>query len=192
MSAVYALVDPRTDEIRYIGKTRDKVEHRVRRHYKRAREAPKTHAHFWLRSLPSGPRILILEECENPEHAEKAWIAWGRRVGLRLTNATDGGDGSPGYKHSPEAIQKMRQREVSVESRRKMSEAQKQRMSDPEQLAKFSRLGWKHSAESREQMGLSHRGNSTACKPGCTCGRHIRTAEIRAKISEGHRRRRYP
>jgi hypothetical protein len=49
--------------------------------------------------------ILILEEFENNDNLSKAemeWIAEARRVGVQLTNHTDGGDGPFGWHHTQE------------------------------------------------------------------------------------------
>jgi DNA-directed RNA polymerase specialized sigma24 family protein len=73
-----------------------------------------THKNNWVRELLGvglAPRIEILEEAENPQDLgtmEQEWIAEARRVGIRLTNSTDGGDGGLwGRKHSKETRLKM-------------------------------------------------------------------------------------
>ena len=57
--------------------------------------------------------VRILEDCLTEEEAyakEMEWIAWYRdNTNYRLTNQTDGGDGTRGYKPSQETIEAQRQ-----------------------------------------------------------------------------------
>jgi hypothetical protein len=133
MHIVYALVDPRTSETRYIGKSSTGLE-RPRSHFepRRISSDPNRHKAGWIGALTKAglkPIITVLEECASDAAAlvaEVKWIAHGRAQGWRLTNLTDGGDGTAGYrpsaetraklsaahrgfKHAPESIEKMRQ-----------------------------------------------------------------------------------
>jgi len=135
MAAVYALCDPVTREIRYIGKTVVKPRDRLRRHVwdalKGGTDWPVSR---WIRKISQDPALLILEECDRDvaPRAEQVWIAWGRRVGLRLLNLTDGGDGMQGYQLSAETRAKIgaasrRRRVLSDETRQRMSAAARTR-----------------------------------------------------------------
>ena len=92
---IYALVDPRDERIRYIGKTVN-LEKRYEQHV------------YWLNgsnprkeNLISGllkrgmkPIISVIEECDhsNWQEREKYWIAYYRELLPDLTNISDGGD----------------------------------------------------------------------------------------------------
>jgi hypothetical protein len=100
---IYALVDPRDGQVRYVGKTVKKPEHRLAAHLCEAfsKERSNWHKSRWLRSLLQQnlkPKIQIFEEVseEVASEAEQRWIAYGRLQGWRLTNLTDGGEGAPG------------------------------------------------------------------------------------------------
>jgi predicted XRE-type DNA-binding protein len=109
MIYIYALVDPFTDQIRYIGKS-VRPQERLTNH---CNDTSKTWRTNWIQSvLAKGnkPKLLILETLENNaewQSVEKEWIAKGRSLGWSLTNCTDGGDG---LVNPPEEVrQKMRQ-----------------------------------------------------------------------------------
>ena len=148
VSHIYMLIDPRTDEIRYVGKSIRPYQ-RLQNHM----NEPPTHCHrsHWLselRSLGLTPRLEVLETLcgEWPwQEAECAWIARLRNLGARLVNNTDGGDGVlnlsgegkkrmlstwKGRKHRPESLLKMslvrKGRKDRPESRRKRIETLKQ------------------------------------------------------------------
>lgn len=100
---IYGLTDPRTGEIRYIGKSTNGMR-RPNIHSTPSCLRDETHKTHWIRELRrNGLRygIVVLattaDKCELNK-LEKALIAKARSDGWRLTNATDGGDGqSPGY-----------------------------------------------------------------------------------------------
>ena len=98
--SIYALLDPRTDEVRYIGKTEQKLGYRLTQHLRRAtKEDTNRHVLNWLRQLLAEglmPEISILERVNDDEdwrEREQAWIAHAREVGWPITNETDGGEG---------------------------------------------------------------------------------------------------
>ena len=111
-SFIYCLVDPRVGEPRYVGWTTN-PEGRLRRHMDDALKGEKSYRNAWIRSLLSEnvePKMIVLET--NPPdyaEAERTWIARYRSEGHRLTNQTDGGDGAPGYRHTPETLQLLRE-----------------------------------------------------------------------------------
>lgn len=110
---IYALRDPRTKEIRYVGKTID-VESRIRSH-RWEKQSSKLHTYKinWLRTLKSEPIFDVLQQVPYSkwEKAERYWIAKLRKKGCRLTNFADGGQTSPveGKGHTEASKQKMRQ-----------------------------------------------------------------------------------
>lgn len=108
---IYSLNDPITDEVRYIGKTVSLLSKRLSSHYKDKKISYKTH---WINSLKEKglkPIIKLVEFCDetNWQEREKYWIGYYREI-TRLTNYLDGGQGQQkGYKHTPEAIEKIRE-----------------------------------------------------------------------------------
>tara|TARA_R110002020_G_C15930239_1_gene743730 strand:+ start:91 stop:627 length:537 start_codon:yes stop_codon:yes gene_type:complete len=93
---IYALVDPRNDKIRYVGKAND-VNQRLKNHLNPARYRP-TYKFNWirkLRRLDLKPYLIILDEVEVEEWQfwEKWWIVMCKAWGFDLVNYTEGGDG---------------------------------------------------------------------------------------------------
>jgi hypothetical protein len=76
------------------------------------------HKKRWVQTLLNRglrPVWHVLLELPGPEHLDAAeifWIAEMRRRGVPLTNITDGGGGTQGWKQSPETIEKRRQKLV--------------------------------------------------------------------------------
>lgn len=189
MQSVYALLDPRTCDLRYIGMTQD-VAARVQKHI---REAPRTHSARgnWLRDLKSNglqPISIVLDEYATRKQAsdgERYWISRAASRGIALLNRTSGGqDGSlsdeskakigaknRGRRPSPETRAKMSAaakarvgRTVSAETRAKISAANKGKGHGPEWCAAHAeRLrGRKASPETRAKMSASRMGNQNA------------------------------
>lgn len=101
---IYALVDPVTEEIRYIGKA-ENCETRLRSHIRASRRAD-FYCSRWIRSLITEPKLIILDTVpkNNWQFFECAYIKLYRELGFRLTNTSNGGE-SPmeGRKHRPES-----------------------------------------------------------------------------------------
>jgi hypothetical protein len=101
---VYGLRDPRTNEIRYVGKSTSGLG-RPKAHFRESRRGDyDSHKSRWLRQLDAAGlrcEIVVLQACGNDSEAiaaERAWIAMGKPAGT-LTNMTDGGEGRPGKGH---------------------------------------------------------------------------------------------
>lgn len=93
--AIYALVDPRSGETRYIGKANN-VEARLKSHIRDSRHRD-TPVYRWIRKLKKmgmNPTIKVLEEhqSENWENAERRCIADAIANGVRLLNVAEGGN----------------------------------------------------------------------------------------------------
>lgn len=149
---IYALTDP-AGEIRYIGKAIGSWKARLDRHLQSVRcGRDQTYKGRWIRKLLATgqqPGFILLEECRGDGCAEEIFhIRLARADGLRLTNATDGGEGAPGFKHRPETIEKLRRIKTGVSNH------------TPESRAKISQagLGRKHSRESVERRAAKLRG----------------------------------
>lgn len=119
---IYGLTDPRTDEVRYIGRSTSGLV----RPYRHLENKRVTESHYpvycWIRKLKElglKPAVLVLEdfgECKDWEtanallnEAEMRWIAAKRKEGAHLLNCTDGGGGLLGHKLSDETRTKMRE-----------------------------------------------------------------------------------
>lgn len=121
---IYGLVDARTGEVRYIGKSANGLT-RPRKHLQPAQLTRRCHRNSWLRGLlKAGGRceVRVLEELPSREwlnDAERFWIAQGRGLCWPLTNMTPGGDGNafmPGNQYA-------RGNRLSAETRARMSRA---------------------------------------------------------------------
>lgn len=106
---VYGLIDPVTQQLRYVGlTTRGAV--RIAYHQRWSKRDDRTRRASWIRSLRRrglAPDWCVLEQCDTDEQlgaAERYWISYYRRRGFDLTNLKDGGFGG---RHSPATIRKI-------------------------------------------------------------------------------------
>lgn len=128
---IYALLDPNTDEVRYVGKTND-IERRYREHLNIKKHPKSNHKNCWVKSLMNQglkPSIIVLEESTNNnwQEREKYWIT----VYSNLTNGTTGGDG--GFVMSEEALLKMKERNTGINNPmwgKKWNEEQRKKLSE--------------------------------------------------------------
>lgn len=95
---IYALIDPETNEIRYIGKAVN-PKNRLLGHLREAKKNIKhNHKVHWIRKLLSKnlkPIVLTLEEVSEDiwREKEREYITFYKKQGFRLTNGTNGGEG---------------------------------------------------------------------------------------------------
>lgn len=100
--SIYALVDPRTMALRYVGATRNALVKRVRQHLAPEKLARKTLLAAWLRELVAyglRPYIMLIEHVAayaDWREAEKQRISELRAQGHDLTNDHEGGTGPDG------------------------------------------------------------------------------------------------
>jgi hypothetical protein len=105
---IYALIDPTTKEIRYVGKTIQKIEYRLSSHIAEAkRNKSKSYKNSWIISLLNQglqPEIkLIAETLDNWVELEQYWINYYPN----LTNHSIGGEaGGLGVVQSKETVEK--------------------------------------------------------------------------------------
>lgn len=93
---IYALIDPRNDQVRYIGKANN-PEDRYRNHYNSSRDKD-THKRNWINNIRKDglkPELLILDEVpiDNWQYWERFYISLYKTYGFNLVNYTSGGDG---------------------------------------------------------------------------------------------------
>lgn len=149
---VYALRDPRSNAIRYVGITTN-LQKRYSSHLKAKDATPRG---IWIRELLAANLAPILEVLETGEDAdcqtpERRWIATLRATGCDLTNTTDGGNGTAGYEWTPEA-------------RAKVGAAVRGTKHTPERKAKFAAahraLNRRLSDEHKAIVSKTHKGIS--------------------------------
>lgn len=147
---IYALIDPETDLIRYIGKSTRPVD-RLNNHMN---ERSNCHRSHWLQSLKArGLRadMVFLERIDGAwpwQHSERHWIDYGRRHGWPLTNNTNGGDGVPG---------------LPAETRAKMAAVWTGRKHKPESIEKMiatKKATYRCTDKTRERMSQAHTGRT--------------------------------
>src|SRR5258706_3676955 len=106
---IYALADPETGQVRYVGKA-DKPASRLRNHLTPRHLAHRTKKNSWLKGLLAKglrPELVIVDcvEADHWEEVERGWIAYYLADGCDLTNGTEGGDGL--YNPTPDVRAKM-------------------------------------------------------------------------------------
>lgn len=140
---IYTLSNPLTNEIRYIGQTQNTLKSRLQCHLNRK---DKTYRTNWIQSLLKDniiPEIKLI--CETTDYKtclelEIFYIKKYKDEGYRLVNATDGGDGCIGYKHTEE-------------TKKKLSEIAIKRMKDSATINEFSETGkkvWNNKTETEK------------------------------------------
>lgn len=176
------MLDSRTGDVRYVGKTVQSLERRLTQHCDRE---SRTHKGNWVASVLAGGgqveiRLLeVVPSWRNWEEAEARWIRHYRDAGVKLTNATDGGDGSHnlaqdvrdriantlrGRKASPELRAKLqeiaRNSPLRLERVEKMRAANLGRSRGPEFKEKLRQinLGKTLSEETKKRLSASHMG----------------------------------
>lgn len=111
MVRIYVLIDPVTEEIRYVGWTSKTLRARLGAH---RRDKHHCHRVHWINNLRNNglvPRIALVQTVPNEQwtQAECYWIAFFRGLGCPLTNGTSGGEGMLGHHHSEGTRLKLRQ-----------------------------------------------------------------------------------
>ena len=145
---IYALSDPRTGEIRYVGKSSNGLKRARTHEYPSCLGRERTKCRNWIVSLHAldlKPLIEVVEEHVDHNRlieAECFWISQFKALGFNLTNHTDGGEGCLGRKMSSEVKEKLRSINLgstrTESARLKISDAQRGRKQSPVTVAKRS------------------------------------------------------
>jgi hypothetical protein len=170
---IYGLLDPRTEQLRYIGKTKNSLSKRLSQHIHDSKKRT-THRGSWIKSLAVLdllPLVVEFDAVIGDGCAEEiAAIGIARSLGCRLTNATAGGEGATG--HSEEALEKMRAAHrnrppASPETRARISAAQRARFQNPEQRKAMSAATKAGMAapEVQARLGSGNRGKHLGPRP---------------------------
>lgn len=180
---IYGLKDPRTGELRYVGKSVSGLK-RARSHmFPCLLSKDQTHKGYWLRQLLSAgmkaePVVLeTFETKDDLQDGERFWIAQMRGMGVALTNHTNGGDGRSGCPQS-------------AETRAKISAGNKGIPRTAAQLAAMDRRGRPvpaHVIESIRAIGKRPKSEAHKRAIGNAHRGRRHSAEWCAKSAEGHR-----
>jgi group I intron endonuclease len=172
---VYGLFHPLTGELRYVGQTNN-LKRRFKEHIGDRNEG--RWINNWINKLYKQklrPKMFLfvefgIDNLDDLLSAERFWIALCRFGGARLINLTEGGEGTLGYKHTPEECKKISDRlrgvkkpPFTAEHKAKIaisSKGNKAQNTSPESLAKFKAKQDGHpvSDETRKKIGAANKG----------------------------------
>jgi hypothetical protein len=130
---IYTLNDPLTNEVKYVGRTIQKLSDRLRKHiniiYGKKGDTKRKNWFLELNNNNLIPTINLIDVAYSKEDAnllEIKYISFYKEKGLDLLNMTIGGSGSYGYKHSEETLNKLKGKTFSDEAKNNMSKSQKE------------------------------------------------------------------
>jgi len=172
---IYGLIDPSTNELRYVGKSIN-PKMRLRKHISE-RSKHDSYKDRWVRKLYNSgnrPELIIIDEVLKSEwqYWEIHYISYFKGIGCRLTNGTIGGDQPPSTKG------------------RKHTEKSKKKMSD---FKKGKSIPWLNNGEPRTEK---HKNNLSKALKGKKSGKkdksyeeiygNERANDLRKKLSNSH------
>lgn len=199
---IYGLVDPLTQQLRYVGKTRGTTRKRLLQHIGDVRRGrvyiPR---HKWISEMLSRgeqPEIFEIETVEDSawREAEQFWIASLRLAGCNLLNATDGGDGLCSFRHTQETRQKQSvaaKRRYQIPGERERTGAAVMCGQDTEayRLALLARKGLSDLTRAKLSAGAKIHRRTPGARAAVSArmkGR-VKSAAERAKLSAGNKGR---
>lgn len=202
---IYGLVDPFTNELRYVGQTVNGRQ-RLSVHIKSLNE--KSHKANWIKSVLAKngkPEWFIIEVVEKHEldEAECFWIAYFRSIGSRLTNATPGGE-HPTHTAETKLKISLSKQNISIETRQKLSASLK-KSAAVQRHVRFlatstvvkekisaAHRGKTLSSEHRKKISIActglKRSTETLKKMSAAQMGKVKSAETRAKMSAAKRK----
>jgi hypothetical protein len=157
---IYSLIDPETNEIRYIGKSNN-PKNRLVDHIRKSKYS-NVYKNRWISKLKEknlSPIMNIIESVCNDmwSEREKYWIKYYKDMGCKLTNLTDGGDGGNfGNDVNKKISEKLKGRKFTPETLKLMSESAKKRIISDEGRKTLSeyRKGSKNSMFGKKQTNF--------------------------------------
>ena len=186
---IYKLIDPNTNEVRYVGKTITKLYDRMKVHVRQSRVASKhTHKEAWIKGLLNKglkPIIELIEEVciESWAEREMYWIGFYPN----LTNLSIGGEsGNVGCRYPVDRINKLRDNAKNIVGfyksglGRKWTEEQKEKRRQTPAWNKGISGLVKASEETKKKMSISRTGKKH--KP------YKWSIEAKEKFKDAHRR----
>lgn len=167
---IYGLVDPLTNQLRYVGMTSN-IKHRYAEHT--CRTSRRTLRSNWIKSLKKKgvkPEMFIIEEVADDQwqEAERFWIAYFKYIGANLTNLTDGGEATYGWIPTEETKDKIRAshlgKKLTEEHKKKIGNSVRGQKRTPETIENIKRAtkGKKHkppSAETKAKWSAMRKGH---------------------------------
>jgi hypothetical protein len=154
---IYALKEPDTGEIRYVGKAADPNRRFINHFF----DGEVNHRTNWIKSLVNRGAVPVLEILDEvPEEYwqqwEVAWIEFYRESGANLTNGTFGGDGvfDPSGEIRRKISKALTGKKLSAQHRKRISEVNLGKSISPEHRRKISETlkGICKSEETRRKM----------------------------------------
>lgn len=199
MALVYALIDSSNpDEMRYIGKTTQKLKERFKCHLRNApRDQSNRHVYNWMRrDLKAGKTLDIIVIEDNLTDAESLqreiyYIDYYKALGHRLTNMTDGGEGMSGYAMTDEHKRKLSKAHTgkvhSEETKQRISQAKSNPSQELRDRLSEANKGHVPSEEARRNMSKAGKGRvvseETRRKISIINSGRIHTAQSRLNMS---------
>lgn len=173
------LTDPRTNEPKYIGQTKQELRIRLNRHVV-DRTKSSTYKNNWIIQLKKQglrPNIELIETVpvNEWEFWETYWISQFKQWGFRLTNLTPGGEGCiggsgcKGYRHTKEARKKISNANSKPRSREWVENQSKSRYKP---VLMYSKQGkflkeWESATSAAVALGnIDMKKNISACARG--------------------------
>lgn len=180
---IYGLVDPETNQLRYIGKSKN-PESRYRKHLQDSKKKI-TYKDKWIYHVlfkQKKPELIILDFTLNDdwEEIEKFYIAYFKFIGAKLTNLTEGGDNPPSAKG----------RVWTAEQLKRISENNKgkKRSEETKKNISLSKKGKPLPHLNGKERSLSHRKNISLSLKGRTSPNKGKKFDdqYRKKLSDAH------
>lgn len=188
---VYGLASSADGVIRYIGQTVQPVNARLRQHVweakrRKGKEGKSRRVWNWIASvLRSGSKVvaIVLEDDAVLHETEKKIIREYRENGFNLINATDGGEGTIGFKlHMKRPWVAKMNREKAGSKRGPLSEEHKKKVSEGNKGKKRPWMAERNRKRAKEVGGQPHTKESKAKISKSLKGREF-TPEWREKLS---------
>ena len=155
MEDIYILIDPLTQECRYVGKAKDSHKRFIRHLWEAKKPGFKKHLYCWIRSVLNNglvPIQIIIDTVEDWKFWERFYIDYFKSIGCNLTNLCDGGQGSLGYKLTDEQKSK-----ISIANKgNKPWNTGLELSEDHRKAISIGNTGKKFSEESKLKIGLAN------------------------------------
>ena len=97
MNYIYILIDPRNNNIRYVGKTTN-ISFRISKHISDSKRSTRTKVKAWIKSLLKAGEMPIIQEIDcvsDFQYWERFYISYFKFIGCDLLNMTEGGENPP-------------------------------------------------------------------------------------------------